>query len=296
LTYAKGVHGRDEWTSGGRSDRKWVRAFMVIRSVAQRVRGRLRRDGQAPAETTSDEQPLGAPPQPHLASVLDEQEKQTVADVRFYTMVSTERLIAVMDAVKYVVQRGIPGAMVECGVWRGGSVLAMIKTLQQLGVTDRDVYLYDTFEGMTAPGEHDTSPFEQPAARTWEETPEGVTPWAWAFDKGIYDVELVRGLIYDSGYPRERIHFVKGPVEETIPGTLPDAIAVLRLDTDWYESTKHELEHLYPLMPDAAVLIVDDYGHWEGARRAVEEYFSGDRKPLFFARSDYSGRIAVKHD
>jgi hypothetical protein len=81
-----------------------------------------------------------------------------------------------------------------------------------------------------------------------------------------------------------------------VPGTLPDAIAVLRLDTDWYESTKHELEHMYPRLSDAGVLIVDDYGHWEGARRAVEEYFSGERQPLFFARSDYSGRVAIKHD
>jgi O-methyltransferase len=268
---------------------------MVIRSVAQRVRGRLRRDGQAAAETP-DAQPLGAPPQPHLASVLDDQEKQTIADVRFYTMVSTERLVAVMDAVKYVVDRGVPGALVECGVWRGGSVLAMIRTLQQLGVDDRDVYLFDTFEGMTEPTEADTSPFEQPAVHTWEQTPDGTTPWAWAFDEGIYGIEFVQGLIYDSGYPRERIHFVQGPVEQTIPGTVPDAIAVLRLDTDWYESTKHELDHLYPLLSDAGVLIVDDYGHWEGARRAVEEYFSGARKPLYFARSDYSGRVAVKHD
>jgi hypothetical protein len=189
----------------------------------------------------------------------------------------------------------VPGAVVECGVWRGGSVLAMIKTLQRLGVDDRDVYLYDTFEGMTQPTEADTSPFEQPAATTWKETPEGVTPWAWAFDQGIYSIEFVQGLIYDSGYPRERIHFVQGSVEDTIPGTTPDAIAVLRLDTDWYESTRHELEHLYPLVSDAGVLIIDDYGHWEGSRRAVEEYFSGTRKPLFFARSDYSGRVAIKH-
>src|SRR6059036_2817439 len=113
---------------------------MVIRSAARRVRGRLRRVGQ-PSEETTLKGPA-VPFQPHLESVLTDVERQTIDDVRFYTMVSTERLVAVMDAVKYVVDRGVPGAVVECGVWRGGSVIAMIKTLQHLGVDDRDVYLY----------------------------------------------------------------------------------------------------------------------------------------------------------
>jgi O-methyltransferase len=258
-----------------------------ITSLAGRVRGRLR-----PALATGA--PEG-PTQPSATAVLSDDEKHVIAEVRMLTMVSTERLLANMDAVAYAVERGVPGAIVECGVWRGGSVLAMIRVLQRLGVTDRDVYLYDTFEGMTAPTAEDTSPFERPAEQTWAETPDGTTAWGWAFDKEIYDLDFVRDVILKSGYPEKRLHFVKGPVEETMPDTLPTGIAVLRLDTDWYESTLHELTHLYPLMPSGAVLIVDDFGHWEGARRAVEEYFSTAADPILLTRTDYSGRMGVKH-
>ncbi|HVV75231.1 MAG TPA: TylF/MycF/NovP-related O-methyltransferase [Mycobacteriales bacterium] len=225
---------------------------------------------------------------------MDDDERRIIEEVRPYTMVSAERLLAIMDSVKYVHERGIPGALIECGVWRGGSVLTMIKTLQLLGVSDRDVYLYDTFEGMTEPTDADTSPYEQPALATWGQTPEGVTPWSHAFDSEIYGLDFVKKVIGSTGYPEERVHFVVGPVESTIPGTIADQAALVRLDTDWYESTKHELEHFYPRMPTGAVLIIDDFGHWEGARKAVEEYFSTAAQPILLGRTDYSGRLAVK--
>ena len=82
---------------------------------------------------------------------------------------------------------------------------------------------------------------------------------------------------------------------KTIPGEAPDRLALLRLDTDWYESTRHELVHLYPRLEKGGVLIIDDYGHWEGARRAVDEYFAHNPPPLLLARVDYAGRIAIKH-
>lgn len=258
-------------------------------NVRSRVR-RARQDLAAKLAVAEPEAPTEHPP--HKPTVLAPHEEQIVAAVRNYTMISRERLLAVMDAVEYVVRRGIAGALVECGVWRGGSVLAMILTLQRLGVADRDVYLYDTFEGMTQPTELDTSPFEQPALRTWEQTAEGEVAWRWAFDPTIYGLETVRELILGSGYPGERIHFVQGRVEETLPSQAPEVVAVARLDTDWYESTKHELDHLYPRMSTGGVLIIDDYGHWEGARRATEEFF--DTAPILFARSDYSGRMGVK--
>jgi len=97
-----------------------------------------------------------------------------------------------------------------------------------------------------------------------------------------------------TGYPAERIHYVKGKVEETIPATLPSRIALLRLDTDWYESTRHELQHLYPLLSTHGVLIIDDYGHWQGARQAVDEYFAASAEPVFLHRVDYTARLVVK--
>jgi O-methyltransferase len=210
-----------------------------------------------------------------------------------YTMTSAPRVQSVIDAVRYCVNRGVPGAFAECGVWRGGSVLSMILTLQDLGRADRDIYLYDTFEGMTEPTEHDVSPYHPPAQELWEES--GGRPWPTLFDPEKFNEQAVRDTMRSTGYPDQRLHFIRGTVEETIPGAAPSRLALLRLDTDWYESTRHELLHLYPRLADGGVLIVDDYGHWEGARRAVDEYFA-EHPPLpLLARVDYTARIAVKH-
>jgi O-methyltransferase len=210
-----------------------------------------------------------------------------------YTMTGVPRLQALVDAVRYLVAREVPGDFVECGVWRGGSVLAMMLTLLELDTTDRHVWLYDTFEGMTAPTEHDVSDLDPPALETWKAANStGERPWNEMFSSQVFNEDDVRAAVLSSGYPEDRVHFVKGPVEETLPGTLPSSLALLRLDTDWYESTRHELEHLYPLLSAGGVLIVDDYGHWQGARRAVDEYF-GDQ-PLLLSRIDYTARIAIK--
>jgi len=210
-----------------------------------------------------------------------------------HTMTGFARLQGLVDAVRYLERSGVSGAFAECGVWRGGSVLGMLLTLQDEGGGDRDVYLYDTFEGMTQPTEEDTSRLEQPALETWRSAEaEGEQAWGWLL--GDFDEAAVRETVLSSGYPEARVHFVRGPVEETIPGTMPDQLALLRLDTDWYESTRHELEHLYPRLVPGGVLIVDDYGHWEGARRAVDEYFDKVGEQLLLSRLDYAARIAVK--
>ena len=101
-------------------------------------------------------------------------------------------------------------------------------------------------------------------------------------------------MIAGSGYPMDKVVFVKGPVEDTIPATVPDRISLLRLDTDWYSSTKHEIEHLYPRLSTHGVLLLDDYGHYQGARRAIDEYFDRAGKRPFFTRIDYSCRAAIK--
>lgn len=218
------------------------------------------------------------------------------ARCRPYTMTSPERMASLLDSVEYIVKRNLPGAFVECGVWRGGSVLAMVLKLIDLGVTDRDIYLYDTFEGMTAPTDHDTSPFHAPASQDWDAAQKtGGKIYDGLFNAEIFNESLVRDVLLKSGYPAERFHFVRGPVEQTIPGKMPADISLLRLDTDWYESTRHELVHLYPLLTRNGILIIDDYGHWEGARRATDEYFSdGSATPVFLHRVDYTARLAIK--
>ena len=213
-----------------------------------------------------------------------------------YTLTGIPRLAALIDAVRYCVRRDVPGAFAECGIWRGGSVLAMILTLQQLGRDDRDLHLYDTFEGMTKPTRHDVSPFERPALETWREAQQRrELPWAPLFPADSVDEGAIRETLVSTGYPPGRIHLVRGPVETTLPGQAPEHVALLRLDTDWYESTRHELDHLYPRLSGGGVLIVDDYGHWEGAKRAVDEYFERHPPPPLLNRIDYAGRIAVKH-
>jgi O-methyltransferase len=235
----------------------------------------------------------GATADPPLVS---DEDREIIARARPFTMTSDERLQALIDAVRYCERRAVPGAFAECGVWRGGSVLTMILVLQGLGVDDRDIHLFDTFEGMTAPTEEDTSPLDPPALETWAEAQEsGERAWSELFSHEVFDEAAVRELLVSTGYPSERLHFARGPVEQTLPEAAPERLALLRLDTDWYESTRHELEQLWPRLSDGGVLIVDDYGHWEGARRAVDEFFATSAAPVLLSRIDYTGRIAIKH-
>ena len=121
-----------------------------------------------------------------------------------------------------------------------------------------------------------------------QKEPKGTGLWAYA------GLEEVRRNVLSTGYPEDRIAFIQGKVEDTIPGTIPEKIALLRLDTDWYESTRHELTHLYPLLSSSGILIIDDYGHWQGARRAVDEYLGAMPAPTYLHRIDYTGRLALK--
>jgi len=233
---------------------------------------------------------LAEPPDLGFLSAAD---RRVVERALPLTMTGVPRLVALIDAVRYCVARELEGDFAECGVWRGGSVVAMILVLQELGVDDRDIHLFDTFEGMTRPTEHDVSPFDPPALETWNAAGAG-RAWPELFDPAHFNEHAVRETVLETGYPADRIHFVRGPVEQTLPRAAPEHLALLRLDTDWYESTRHELAHLYPRLSAGGVLLIDDYGHWEGARRAVDEYFAA-HDPVLLCRIDYTGRIAVKH-
>jgi O-methyltransferase len=247
------------------------------------------------SEERSESRP--EPPTDHadvLAS-LSVADRAIVEAAMPYSMTGAARLSALVDAVRYLEARQITGAFAECGVWRGGSVRTMIETLQDVPGRVRDIYLYDTFSGMTAPTEQDVSEYEPPALETWRTAAtRGEQAWSNLFNPEVFSEASVRRMLLDTGYPDARLHFKVGPVEETLPGEAPEGpIALLRLDTDWYESTRHELEHLYPRLSTGGVLIVDDYGHFEGARRAVDEYFATHGQ-LLLSRIDYTARIAIK--
>jgi O-methyltransferase len=222
-----------------------------------------------------------------LPADFDEEAKEIIRAVRPYTMTSPDKLFSLINAVRHVVSTGVQGDLVECGVWRGGSMHAVARTLESMGVTDRELYLFDTFSGMTEPTEKDVSLGGTPAASLLARAEKTANVWA------IASLEDVREGLAQLSYPSERFHLVPGPVEETIPGSAPDKIAVLRLDTDWYESTRHELEHLYDRLVPGGILIIDDYGSWQGAKQATDEFLARlEQKPLMHRAG--RGRIGVK--
>ena len=234
-------------------------------------------------------------PSPHEGEVADpmppdmtDEERRIFAAVKPYTMTSVDRVIALLRAVRYVVENRIPGAIAECGVWRGGSMMAVALMLKALGDASRELYLYDTFEGMVAPTERDVMHEGVSAATLLDSSDPHSGFWCEA------SLEDVQANMASTGYDAQRVHFVKGPVESTIPGTLPGPLAILRLDTDWYESTKHELIHLYPLLASRGVLILDDYGFWNGAREATDEYFAAQANRPLLQRVDYCSRLVIK--
>jgi hypothetical protein len=211
------------------------------------------------------------------------------AHVRPYTMTSPERVMALCQAIAYLEAKRIPGAVVECGVWKGGSMMGAALALRSLASTSRPLFLFDTFTGMPPPGPADCDLHNRPAAE-WLEEP----TWAGDMVRARCGFDAVKDALASTQYPFDKIHFVPGRVEDTVPGHAPEQIALLRLDTDWYESTAHELEHLWPRLADGAVLIVDDYGHWQGAKRAVDEFFARHRLDLTLHVIDYTGRLVVK--
>ena len=215
---------------------------------------------------------------------------EIISLVQPYTMTSIERLNTLITAVKYIVSNNIKGSIVECGVWKGGSSMATAYMLQKLSDTQRELYLFDTFEGMPPPSDKDISYFNVYASNLLEsenkETQQIYRCYA--------SLEEVKDNLYSTNYPSDKINFIQGKVEDTIPDRAPEKIALLRLDTDWYESTRHELEHLFPRLVPGGVIIIDDYGYWKGCKQATDEYFINSKIPLLLNRIDLTGRIGIK--
>lgn len=213
-----------------------------------------------------------------------------------FTMTSSERIFALYNAVKFISNTNVPGDIVECGVWRGGSCMIAALTLNYLNKMDKKIYLYDTFSGMSKPTEKDTpiGAAKQLITKTsmeiWEEKQKDDASNMWCFAS----LEEVKQNLLLTGYPNEKLIFVQGKVEDTIPNTIPGCISILRIDTDWYESTYHSLTHLYPLLSVGGVIIFDDYSFWGGSKEAVDLYFSEQGIKLLLHRIDNSAYIAIK--
>lgn len=225
-----------------------------------------------------------------IPSDISDEDLEIIHSVKPFTMTNTERIFSLIQSVRYVIQNKIPGDIVECGVWRGGSMMASAKTLVQLNNQEKKLFLFDTFEGMTKPESIDISKSNMIASEEFNKskTDEDSSTWCRA------SLDDVKSNLFKTGYDQSKIHFIKGKVEETLPRNDPQSICILRLDTDWYKSTKHELTHLFPKISKGGVLIIDDYGFWQGAKKAVDEYISENNIQILLNRIDHSGRIAIK--
>jgi hypothetical protein len=251
----------------------------VTRLLVDKLRAQFRRSGfdlvRIRAETPASQLPD-----------IDPAIQEIIEKVHGFTLTSDERVNALCEAVRYVVRAEIPGAMVECGVWRGGSMMAIAHALLQMGIVDRDLYLYDTFDHMPRPTKHDRTLEGVDGADLWDQSDANQSYPYLPFEE-------VQAALAATGYPAERMHFVKGLVEDTLPAQRPEAIALCRLDTDWYESTAHELYTLVPHISAGGVLLIDDYGQFLGAKKAVDEYLAAADLQVLLHRIDFTGRIAI---
>jgi hypothetical protein len=191
-----------------------------------------------------------------------------------YSGTSRERIYGLFECLEQIRKDNIKGDMVECGLWKGGNVLGICEYLFRHNITDVNVWGYDTFTGMTQPTDVDKDDTGTPAINIFEQV------------KCESPYEEVLTVLEKTYFPKSKIKLVVGDVLNTLDISYPENISLLRLDTDWYESTKKELEVLYPKLSSGGYMIVDDYGHWQGCRKAVNEYFNNSLK---FKMFDYTG-------
>jgi O-methyltransferase len=222
---------------------------------------------------------------------LSQEDLRIARMVEPYTATSLARVTTLIRAVRHVARYKIPGAFVECGVWRGGSMMAIALTLLAENAADRDLFLFDTFEGMPMPTDKDKDTGGKLASDILRHSPRTRADGMWC----IAGLDEVQTNMATTGYPKDKVHYVQGRVEQTIPQPGVTEVALCRLDTDWYESTRHELIHLYPKLAVGGILVIDDYGHWAGARQATDEYMREHPEySIFLSVIDDTGRLVVK--
>ena len=223
-------------------------------------------------------------------SDFSEDEIKIINSVQPYTMTGPERIFSLIQSVRYVTNYKIPGDIVECGVWKGGSMMAIAKTLLEQNNQEKQLYLFDTFEGMSKPEKIDVSINKIPAIDYFNKLKTEIYSSDWC----LSPIDEVKSNLFSTNYDKSKIHFIKGNVETTLPMNEPKSISILRLDTDWYQSTKHELIHLFPKLSKGGVLIIDDYRHWKGVKKAVDEHIKENKIQILLNRIDGSTCVGIK--
>jgi len=201
---------------------------------------------------------------------------QLYRTVRPYTMCGDARLRGLYRAIRHVVAHDVPGDIVECGAARGGSAALMGLALKAAG-SGRPLWVLDTFEGMPPPTSDDPD---------WK-----IASLYTGKVRG--DLREVQALFQRLGIA-DRCKLVKGLFAETLSKCDAESIAVLHLDCDWYESVKVCIDHLYDRVSRGGIIQIDDYGHWQGARKAVDEFLRRRSINVGLQRLDYTGRQLIK--
>lgn len=192
-----------------------------------------------------------------------------------HTMIGLKRLDNLQHCVEDVLARDIPGDLIETGVWRGGASIFMRGILKSWGVTDRLVWVADSFRGLPAPraGEY----------------PADAGDVHFTFAELAVSLEEVKANFEVYGLLDEQVRFLPGWFHETLPAAPVGPLALARLDGDMYESTSVALEHLYPKISRGGYLIVDDYGANPACRRAVHDYRLANKIGEEIKRIDWAG-------
>ncbi len=206
-----------------------------------------------------------------------------------YTMTTQERVVNLEYAVRYIEGARISGDIVECGVGAGGSMMAAAWTLLELGSRERRIFLYDTYRGMAMPTAEDISVLGKPAKRKYErKMKDGQCTWH------NYPLPDVRRNLEHTGYPADRLLFIEGFVQDTLPANDCERISLLRLDTNLYESTKAEMAYLWPKLATGGVFLIDDYFRWLGQKKAIAEYLAAHRVHMLMTRLDDHSAMGIK--
>ena len=226
----------------------------------------------------------------HRIAEISNDELKILKEITNLSMSTPANHWAIIQSLKHIKKNDIKGDIVECGVWRGGNLILFKKIIDTLYL-EKKIFAFDTFQGMPEPSKEDLDLKDIDAEKIYQNYKDKDLKWCFS------DIDEVKNNIskFFKDYNKS-FNFIKGKVEDTLmyEDNLPQTISLLRLDTDFYESTKKELEILYPRLNKGGVLIIDDYGHWKGSKKAVDEYFKLDNNFLWFHRIDYASRLLIK--
>lgn len=232
---------------------------------------------------------------------LEQEAYENILVVRSHTMVSDASLVMLYQQVVFCEIQGIPGSFVECGTWKGGAVGLMALGNLKRGSTRRHIHLFDSFEGILEPDESiDGEKAVQQVRSVGGGTKGRLVPVTGFYEKyagGIGILETNKYLLETTiGYDSSFLHYHKGWLQNTLPGVAPEIgdIAILRLDVDWYASTKVCLEYLYDKVVSGSFVIIDDYGHYEGCKKAVDDFMKQRRTRAYLNHIDSTGRYWIK--